>query len=154
MVNIYFEFIFTKLGSGAFLIYMVISVYFYMNGDAQSAELWLRLSEAYITYNAASYLLTNEKSSTLPVSQNSILNFFHWFLNNFFSKKVIVLCLAMALLKYSQIHINNLFEIGIFMLGGRIVEKFSRGVQKEMTGQKKVQMNRVTVKADEEEGEA
>lgn len=150
----YMDFIFGKLGSGVFLIYLVISIYYIKNGDITIATLWLRLSEAYITYNAASYLVANEKARSLPEVQNGPLNFFHWLMNNFFSRKVFVLALAMYLMNVHMIEIQNLFEIGIFMLGGRMVEKFSRGVQKEMKVEKKLTEQKVIYRSDEEEGDA
>jgi len=154
MNNIYINFIFTKLGSGVFLIYLVISLYFLRKGDLNSAALWLRLSEAYITYNAASYLLTGEKSQSLPQSNNKLINLFNWILNNFFSRKVFVLIMAMILINNQKIDIAQLFEIGIFMLGGRMVEKFSRGIQHEMQAQQTPSHKRISVHTDEEEGEA
>lgn len=152
----YIDFIFGKLGSGVFLIYLVICIYYIKTGDASYAKLWLRLSEAYITYNAASYLIANEKSLSLPKVENSFKNFFHWLMNNFFSRKVFVLFLAMYLINKGTIRIEHLFEIGIFMLGGRMVEKFSRGIQGEMKKQKKppAPLRKVMIRAKEEEGEA
>ncbi len=150
----YMDFIFGKLGSGVFLIYLVICIYYIKNGDISTATLWLRLSEAYITYNAASYLVANEKARSLPEVENRAVNFFHWLLNNFFSRKVFVLVLASYLMNIYLIEIQHLFEIGIFMLGGRMVEKFSRGVQKEMAVEKKLTKQKVIYRSDEEEGDA
>lgn len=154
MANPYIEFIFAKLGSGIFLIYLTISIYFLKKGDISNAKLWLRLSEAYITYNAATYLLTSEKTQSLPKVKNKVLNFINWLLNNFFSRKVFVLVLAMILVTDGKIEIVELFEIGIFMLGGRMVEKFSRGVQHEMRSQKTAYQGKISIDVDEEEGEA
>ena len=153
MINPYIDFIFTKLGSGVFLIYLVISAYFFSQGDTETAELWLRLSEAYITYNAASYLLTKEKSLSLPQHENRIINFINWLLNNFFSRKVFVLIIAIVFINNDKIDLIQLFEIGIFMLGGRMVEKFSRGIQHEMDDQHSLAQKKISVSVDEEEGE-
>ena len=150
----YMEFIFGKLGSGVFLIYLIICIYYIKNADITIAILWLRLSQAYITYNAASYLVADEKARSLPEVENRAVNFFHWMMNNFFSRKVFVLVLAMYLMNIHMIEIQHLFEIGIFMLGGRMVEKFSRGVQKEMKVEKKLATQKVTYRSDEEEGDA
>ena len=153
-MSVYIDFIFGKLGSGAFIIYVTISAYFMLHGNASYASLWLRLSEAYITYNAASYFLTGEQSLSLPRHPNWLINFVNWLLNNFFSRKVFVLVLAMIIVKHGQMGIVELFEIGIFMLGGRMVEKFSRGVQKEMKQEKLAATKKVTIRLDEEEGDA
>ena len=153
MINPYLDFIFGKLGSGVFVIYLTITVYFMMHGDADPS-LWLRLSEAYITYNAASYLLTDEKSLSLPSSSNRFLNFTNWFLNNFFSRKIFVLIIAMMLISRGLIVTYQLFEIGIFMLGGRMVEKFSRNIQQKIETENETVSKRVAVEVDEEEGDA
>ncbi|MBD3289801.1 hypothetical protein GF337_13425 [candidate division KSB1 bacterium] len=150
----YMDFIFGKLGSGVFLIYLIVCIYYIKSGDVSIAALWLRLSEAYITYNAASYLIAAEKARSLPEVENRPLNFFHWLMNNFFSRKVFVLVLAMYLMSIHMIEIQHLFEIGIFMLGGRMVEKFSRNVQHEMKAEKQVVRQKVTYRTNEEEGDA
>ena len=150
----YMDFIFGKLGSGVFLIYLIVCIYYIKNGDVSFAALWLRLSEAYITYNAASYLIAAEKARSLPEVENKAVNFFHWMLNNFFSRKVFVLVLAMYLMNINLIQIQDLFEIGIFMLGGRMIEKFSRNVQHEMKAEKEVVMQKVTYRTNDEEGDA
>ncbi len=155
MNNAYVNFIFGKLGSGVFLIYLTITIYFMMFGGLNDAILWLRLSEAYITYNAASYLIADEKSLSLPSnSSHRGINFFNWLLNNFFSRKVFVLGLSLIIVTHNQMNMAQLFEIGIFMLGGRMVEKFSRNVQKEMTAEKKAVGKRIVVNVDDEEGDA
>ncbi|MBN2007835.1 hypothetical protein JW960_00660 [candidate division KSB1 bacterium] len=153
----YLDFIFGKLGSGVFTIFMTITAYFMKYGTITHAELWLRLAEAYITYNAASYLLTDEKSLSLPQVPNPLLNFVHWLANNFFSRKVFVLVIALILAKdgeHGLLTTAEFFELGIFMLGGRMVEKYSRNVQNNMETQQVTASKKVSVKVDDEEGDA